>query len=178
MRYGAAAAEGRPARRAITGLSAAEAAARLAADGPNALPTARRRSELTIIVDVLREPMFGLLLIGGLVYLLLGSTVEATILGAFAGFSVIVTIVQESRTEHVLDALGTLAAPRALVIRDGETVRVPGASLVRGDILLLGQGDRIAADAVLIEADDIAADESLLSGESAARPQAACCRRR
>lgn len=167
MGFDSAMPQGRRSGPAATGLSATEAAARLAADGPNTLPTARRRSELAIIADVLREPMFGLLLIGGLVYLLLGSTVEAAILGAFAGFSVIVTIVQESRTEHVLDALGTLAAPRALVIRDGETLRVPGAALVRGDILLLGQGDRVAADAVLIEADDIAADESLLSGESA-----------
>ena len=149
-----------------TGLSTEEAARRLAADGPNSLPQAGTRSIWRIITEVMREPMLVLLLVGGLAYLLLGDLTEALILLAFASFSVVVTIMQESRTEHVLEALRDLSAPRALVIRGGEQIRVAGCEVVRGDTMLLEQGDRIAADAVLLEANDLQADESLLTGES------------
>lgn len=148
------------------GLTSAEASARLAADGPNELPTASRRSALRIVGEVLREPMLALLLAGGVAYLLLGDLAEALILLAFATFSVAVTVIQETRTEHVLEALRDLSAPRALVIRDGARVRIAGREVVRGDVMVIEQGDRIAADAKLIEASDVQADESLLTGES------------
>ncbi len=115
---------------------------------------------------MLREPMLALLLAGGVAYLLLGSLTEALILLAFATFSVGVTVVQEARTEHVLEALRDLSAPRALVIRDGVRVRIAGRDVVRGDLIVLEQGDRIAADALLVEASDLQTDESLLTGES------------
>lgn len=161
------------------GLTGAEAARRLRSDGANALPTSQTRSQLRIIGEVLKEPMLLLLLLAGGAYLLLGSLTEALVLLAFAGFSVTVTIVQESRTEHVLQSLRDLAAPRALVMRDGKPLRIPGREVVRGDMLILEQGDRVAADARLLEAADLAADESLLTGESlpvgkrAARPDEA-----
>lgn len=148
------------------GLSMQAAAARLAEEGPNALPRPDRRSALRIALEVLREPMLALLLIGGVAYLLLGDRGEAMILLAFASFSILVTVIQETRTEHVLEALRDLSAPRALVIRDGARLHIPGRDVVREDLLVLEQGDRIAADAVLVEADDLQADESLLTGES------------
>jgi len=119
-----------------------------------------------IAIEVLREPMLALLLAGGVAYLLLGDLAEALILLAFATFSVAVTVIQETRTEHVLEALRDLSAPRALVIRDGTRLRIAGREVVRDDLLVLEQGDRIAADAVLVEAADLQADESLLTGES------------
>jgi Ca2+-transporting ATPase len=149
-----------------TGLSPQDAADRLAQEGANELPRAGRRSMLRVALDVLREPMLALLLIGGIAYLLLGSRTEAVILLAFATFSIGVTVIQETRTEHVLEALRGLSAPRALVIREGARVRIPGREVVRDDLLVLEQGDRIAADAVLVEAADLQADESLLTGES------------
>ncbi|SDC07683.1 Ca2+-transporting ATPase [Sphingomonas sp. YR710] len=152
----------------LSGLSSAEALALLAAEGPNELPRADRRSSLRIAGEVLREPMLALLLVGGIAYLLLGSLAEALILLAFATFSIVVTVIQESRTEHVLEALRDLSAPRALVIRDGARIRVAGREVVRGDLLVLEQGDRVAADASLLTADDLQADESLLTGESLA----------
>jgi len=148
------------------GLTADMARARLAEDGPNEIARAGRRSMLRIAVEVLREPMLALLLSGGLVYLLLGDLAEALILLGFATFSVVVTVIQESRTEHVLEALRDLSAPRALVIRDGARLRIAGREVVRDDLLVLEQGDRIAADAVLVEASDVLSDESLLTGES------------
>lgn len=148
------------------GLDTAAVAAALAAHGPNALARTGRRSVFRIAAEVVREPMLALLLAGGLAYLLLGNLAEALILLGFATFSVGVTVVQESRTEHVLDALRDLSAPRALVVRNGVRVRIAGHDVVTGDLLVLEQGDRVAADATLHEARDVQIDESLLSGES------------
>jgi len=148
------------------GLTADAARARLEADGPNELPRAGQRSVVRIAIEVLREPMLVLLLAGGVAYLLLGDTTEALILLAFATFSVVVTVIQETRTEHVLAALRDLSAPRALVIRDGQRLRIAGREVVRDDLLVLEQGDRIAADAMLLEGADLQTDESLLTGES------------
>jgi Ca2+-transporting ATPase len=148
------------------GMTRAEAGQRLAEDGPNILPQANRRTALRIVGEVLREPMLALLLAGGVAYLLLGDLAEALILLAFATFSVVITVVQEARTERVLEALRDLSSPRALVIRGGERLRIAGCDVVCGDLLVLDQGDRVAADAVLLEASDLLADESLLTGES------------
>jgi Ca2+-transporting ATPase len=110
--------------------------------------------------------MFVLLLAGGSIYLLLGDLKEALILLAFGGMSIAITVIQETRTERVLEALRDLTSPRALVIRDGERRRIAGREVARGDLVVLGEGDRVPADAVLIDARDIQADESLLTGES------------
>ncbi len=151
---------------AMRGLSAEEVQARLKADGYNELSQADRRTPLRIVLEVLREPMLALLLGGGAVYLLLGDLAEALILLGFATFSVLITVVQETRTERVLEALRDLASPRALVIRDGERRRIAGREVVRGDIIVLSEGDRVPADAVLVQARDLQTDESLLTGES------------
>lgn len=147
-------------------MSSIQASSRLALDGPNELPRTGQRSILRIMLDVLREPMLALLLAGGITYLFLGSLGEALILIGFATFSIVVTVVQEARTEGVLDALRDLSAPRALVIRDSARVRIAGREVVVGDFLVVEPGDRIAADAVLIDASDLQTDESLLTGES------------
>ncbi|MGJ5176181.1 cation-translocating P-type ATPase [Bradyrhizobium oligotrophicum] len=148
------------------GLSAAEASARLQAEGFNELQQARSRSVLRLIADVLKEPMLALLLAGAGIYLLLGDHAEAILLGVFASASIVITIVQEARTERVLDSLRDLSSPRALVIRDGEQMRIAGREVVRGDLIVLTEGDRVAADAVLRQCDDLLTDESLLTGES------------
>jgi len=97
---------------------------------------------------------------------LLGDLAEAVLLGVFASASVVITIVQEARTERVLESLRDLSSPRALVIRDGERVRIAGREVARGDLIVLAEGDRVAADAVLRQCDDLLTDESLLTGES------------
>ncbi len=150
----------------ISGLSAAEVKSRQLAEGYNELPRPEQRTTLRIILEVLREPMLALLLGGGLIYLLLGDLKEAVILLVFATMSVAITVVQESRTERVLEALRDLTSPRALVIRDGERKRIAGREVVRGDFVVLGEGDRVPADAVLVQSHDLQTDESLLTGES------------
>ncbi|MBR0752360.1 cation-translocating P-type ATPase [Bradyrhizobium jicamae] len=160
--------------RTSAGLTSAEAAARLRAEGHNELPRSERRTWPRIVVEVLREPMLALLVCGGLIYLLLGDLGEALLLLAFGAMSIVITVVQEARTERVLEALRDLTSPRALVIRDGERRRIAGRDVVRGDLVALGEGDRIPADAMLIDGRDLEVDESLLTGESVpVRKQAA-----
>lgn len=149
-----------------TGLSQSQAHELFERLGPNELPKAERRNVAKILLEVVQEPMLAMLLAAGAIYFVLGDKAEAAILLIFALLSVLITVVQEARTEKVLEALRDLAAPRALVVRDGATVRIPGREVVEGDLLVLEQGDRIAADAVIIEASDLEVDESLLTGES------------
>lgn len=148
------------------GLSTAEAAKRLESDGYNELPSPGHRGFLRIFSEVIRQPMLMLLIGGGVVYFLLGDRIEAIFLLFFASLSVTITIVQESRSEHVLQALRDLASPRAHVIRDGKRIIIAGREVVLNDTLLISEGDRIAADAKLLSAQDLLLDESLLTGES------------
>lgn len=154
------------------GLSTAEARQRIAEDGPNALPESRRRM-IGIVRDTAREPMFLLLLAAALLYLLLGDIIESLMLGAMVSLVIAITLYQEGKTERALEALRDMSSPRALVMRDGQPVRIPGRDVVRGDLLMLVEGDRVAADAVLVQSDQLQVDESLLTGEAwAVRKQA------
>ena len=159
-------AEDSPRSISIRGLSDAEAQVRLRIEGYNELPRPDRRTPLRIVLEVVREPMLALLLGGGAVYLALGDLKEALILLVFATLSVLITVVQETRTERVLEALRDLTSPRALVIRNGERRRIAGREVVRGDAVVLAEGDRVPADAVLAQSRDLQTDESLLTGES------------
>ena len=151
---------------AIPGLSTDMAAERLKSDGYNELPRPDQRGFLRILIEVLRQPMFALLIGGGIVYLLLGDRIEALLLLMFAGLSVTITLVQETRSEKVLEALRNLASPRALVIRDGKRILIAGREVVRDDLMVVSEGDRIAADATLVWSQDLLLDESLLTGEA------------
>src|SRR5512139_3809354 len=150
----------------VDGLSEVEAQARLRIEGYNELPEPLRRTPFRIVAEVLREPMLVLLLGGGAVYLLLGDLQDALILLGFAALSVVITVIQETRTERVLEALRDLTSPRALVIRDGRRKRIAGREVVRGDLVVLAEGDRVPADTLLRHSHDMQVDESLLTGES------------
>jgi Ca2+-transporting ATPase len=150
----------------LHGLTTDEAAAQFATDGPNELRRAGRRRLPRILRDVLTEPMFALLLGSGMIYLVLGDTLEAALLLVFASLSVGIAVIQEARSERTLEALRDLTSPRALVIRDGERRRIAGREVVRGDIVVLSEGDRVPADGTLLEAHEMLTDESLLTGES------------
>jgi len=147
------------------GLGPAEAARRLAADGPNLLPGNTPRSMLAIVGGVLTEPMFLMLLVAGGLYLALGDRAEAAFLLSFVFVVIGITLAQERKTQRALESLRELSAPRALVIRGGEEVRIPGREVVVGDLLVLHDGDRVAADAVLLDG-HLDVNESLLTGEA------------
>ena len=148
------------------GLTSSKAAEHLKLDGYNELPSTKKRSFMRIAFEIIKQPMFALLIGGGVVYLLLGDRLEALFLLVFACLSVAITIVQESRSEKVLEALRNLASPRALVLRDGLRVLIAGREVVRDDVIVVSEGDRVAADATLFSSQDLLLDESLLTGES------------
>jgi Ca2+-transporting ATPase len=148
------------------GLSTGDAQTRLGAEGFNELPTGHRSGLLPALGEIMREPMFLLLLACGSVYLLLGDLHEALVLLGFVLLVAGITLYQERKTEHALAALRDLTSPRALVIRDGTQQRIPGREVVRGDLLVLSEGDRVAADGALVSCINLSADESLLTGES------------
>src|SRR5438132_107217 len=132
------------------GLSSTEAAARLTRDGYNQLPSAKPRSLVLIAWEVVREPMFLLLVGAAALYLVLGEVREALVLFASVFVVMRITFHQERKTERVLDALRELASPRARVLRDGEWQMVPGREVVTGDVVQVKDGDRVPADATLL----------------------------
>ena len=150
----------------LPGLSEDEAKARLAQEGPNELPAQKKRSLLAIGFGVVREPMFLMLVAAGIIYLLMGEPADALMLIGFVLVVMAITIIQEQRTERALDALRDLSSPRALVIRDGVHRRIAGRDVVRGDFVVLCEGDRVPADGILRRGINLSADESLLTGES------------
>lgn len=150
----------------IAGLTSADAARKLAADGFNELPQQRPRTAFAIVRDVLAEPMFLLLLGAAAVYLMIGDLREALVLTASIGIVIAITAFQERRTEQTLAKLKDLASPRALVVRDGLEQRIPGREVVVDDIVLLHEGDRVPADGHVLKATSLAVDESILTGES------------
>jgi P-type Ca2+ transporter type 2C len=150
----------------LNGLSEAVAAERLKVEGYNELPSSKRRSTIAIALEVVREPMFLLLVACGAIYLVLGDKEEALMLLGFVVVVMGITLYQERKTERALEALRDLSSPRASVVRDGQQKRIAGREVVRGDLLIVREGDRVPADAWLLEATSLSVDESLLTGES------------
>lgn len=150
-----------------TGLSEAEAARRLAAAGPNELDKPRLRPLWRLMLGALREPMFVLLLAAVALYLALGDLGEGLFLLGGAAAAIGLMIGQEARSERALAALRKLAEPYARVIRDGMQRRIPAREIVPGDVMVVGEGERLAADAVLCAGDVLTVDEAVLTGESA-----------
>lgn len=150
----------------LTGLDEAEAQRRLARYEPNAVAGKRSRSLIDIVRGILREPMFLLLLAAAGLYLVLGDIGEGLFMMAGAAVTIGLVVLQEARSERALAALRELAEPFARVIRGGSERRIPARELVPGDLILVGEGERLPADGILIAGDALTVDESALTGES------------
>ncbi len=149
------------------GLTDEEAAARLKRDGPNRLSQSKQHSFLGIALSVMKQPMLLLLLATASVYGVVGSLPDAAALLLSVLVVAGITVAQEYRTERVLASLKALSSPRARVMRSGQVKHIPSEDLVVDDCLLIAEGDRIACDAQLVQAQSLMVDESLLTGESA-----------
>ncbi|MBB1061470.1 cation-translocating P-type ATPase [Marilutibacter spongiae] len=160
------AADRTPAAPSPRGLSSAEVAVRQQRDGANLLPQPDRRNWLRISWSVLREPMLLLLVGAAGIYLLLGDPQDAAVLGASVALVIALTVYQEHKSERALEALRELSSPRARVLRDGEMQWVAARELVVGDVILVAEGDRVPADAHVLDAEGMRVDESMLTGES------------
>lgn len=148
------------------GLSEAEVFERLKIHGYNELPSAKPKNIWRIAMEVMKEPMFILLISCGLLYIIIGDYKEGSILLSTISIIIIITFYQYQKTEKALEALKKLSSPRVLVIRDGKEIRIAGREVVPDDIMILNEGDRISADAKILESVNLTIDESLLSGES------------
>jgi Mg2+-importing ATPase len=164
----AAAAPAAPAAQASAGLNSAEAAARLKRDGPNALGAEGRRGPLAVLISQFASPLVLILIAASAVSIAVGDKVEAGIILAIVGMSALLGFVQEARSEAAVAALQARLALKATVIRDGKVQDVPIREVVVGDVVTLGAGDIVPADARLLEANHLFIDESSLTGESAA----------
>ena len=152
----------------FTGLNSEQVSHRIKTLGYNELTTSQSKNVLQIAFEVIKEPMFILLLSCGALYLILGDYTEGIILLCWVFVIIFITFYQHQKTEKALDALKKLSSPRALVIRNGKKIRIAGREVVPDDIIILYEGDRIPADGILLESENLTIDESLLTGESIA----------
>jgi len=148
------------------GLTKAEASRRMAEHGPNELEAARRSSPWSMLGEQFKNILIIILIIAIVLSALLGHTVEAIAITVIMLFAVLLGFVQEYRAERAIEALKKMAAPTATVIRDGEEEDIPARDLVPGDIIFFRAGDRVSADARLIEAINLQVEEAPLTGES------------
>ncbi|MEY3442718.1 MAG: hypothetical protein RLZZ519_999 [Bacteroidota bacterium] len=148
------------------GLDSATVASQLAKFGYNELATAAPKNVWRIALEVMKEPMFLLLISCGVLYMFLGDYKEGAIMLSTIFIIIGITFFQYRKTERALEALKNLSSPRALVVRDGVEVRIAGREVVPGDVMILQEGDRVPADASLLEATNFTVDESMLTGES------------
>ena len=150
----------------VVGLTDEEAAMRLARDGPNEIARERLGSVWEVLKHTLTEPVFVLLLIGAFLYLLIGDVTEGLVLLSFIGVIIFIDIYQEARSSRAVEALRAMSSPRAKVLRSGIGKLIPGREVVMDDVVFMAEGDVVPADAVILTANNLKVDESLLTGES------------
>jgi Ca2+-transporting ATPase len=148
------------------GLAEAEVERRLARYGPNELQAADRVSPWAILLEQFKNVLIIILLIATAISAFLGHGVETIAIAVIVLFAVVLGFIQEYRAERAIQALKQMAAPTVTVIRGGQEVVIPARDLVPGDLILLHAGDKVAADARLIESVNLQVDEAALTGES------------
>lgn len=148
------------------GLTSAEAAKRLVETGPNEIQAAKRISAWEILLEQFKNILILILLGATAISLFLGHGVESIVIAVIVLFAVLLGFIQEYRAERAIEALRQMAAPTASVFRDGIEIKIPARDLVPGDVILLRTGDRVPADARLLEAVNLQVEEAALTGES------------
>ena len=149
-----------------TGLNTNEVNERIALYGYNELPSEKPKNVFGIAKEVIKEPMFILLIACGILYIVLGDLNQGLFLLSTIIIIIFITFYQYQKTEKALNSLKNLSSPRALVIRNGQEIRIPGREVVPDDVVILNEGDRVPADGILIKAVNLTIDESILTGES------------
>lgn len=151
---------------APSGLTGAEAARRLIEFGPNELQGVRHVSPWTILFEQFKNVLIIILLVATILSAFLGHGIEAIAITIIVLFAVLLGFVQEYRAERAIEALRQMAAPTATALREGQEVEIPARDLVPGDVVMLRAGDKIPADARVIESINLQIEEAALTGES------------
>jgi Ca2+-transporting ATPase len=149
-----------------TGLSTSEATERLGVYGENALPAQKPESFVRMFARQFASPLIYLLLGASLIIFALGEYVDAVVIFLVLFFNAVIGVVQEGRAQRTLEALRSFTATLVDVVRDGGEHIVHDSQLVPGDIVMLDEGDRVPADARLLDAEMLKVDEAALTGES------------
>jgi Ca2+-transporting ATPase len=148
------------------GRSAEEAQRRLATDGPNEITEGRRRTPLRMFVDQFTDFMILVLLAAAIISGLIGEAKDTIAIVVIVVLNAVIGFIQEYRAERAMEALKAMAAPTAMVMRDGATVAIPASEVVAGDVVLLEAGGIVPADLRLLDSAHLRVDESALTGES------------
>lgn len=149
-----------------SGLTTEEAERLQARCGKNELRPQKKGGALKKLLRMVCEPMFLLLLAAAAIYFALGEPRDGAVMLVFVAGIVGIDVIQEWKTDRTLSALRDLSAPKARVVRDGREQWIPSADLVPGDLMLVSEGDKIAADGAIVQCSDLCVDESMLTGES------------
>jgi P-type Ca2+ transporter type 2C len=150
----------------LKGITDQQAAELITVHGYNELSGSASKNIFKIAFEVIKEPMFILLISCGILYIILGDYREGIVMMSMIFVIISITFFQHRKTEQALEALRKLSSPRALVFRSGQWKRIPGREVVPGDLISLQEGDRIPADGVIIECSGLQVDESIITGES------------
>ncbi len=148
------------------GLSRVQVTERALKYGPNELQAAHRTSPWEILLEQFKNVLILILLGATAISLFLGHGVESIVIAVIVLFAVVLGFVQEYRAERAIEALKQMAAPTATVLREGLETKIPARELVPGDVVILHTGDRVPADARLLEAVNLQVEEAALTGES------------
>jgi len=149
-----------------TGLTSKEAQKRLEQNGKNTLPQKKKESVFSIFISEFKDPMILLLVVAIIASLIAGETIDALAIVFIVLVDVIMGTYQENKANNTAEALSNLVTVKTIVLRDGKEVEIDSSDLVIGDIIVLDSGDKISADARVIEAHNLTVDESILTGES------------
>ena len=149
-----------------TGLTSKEAQKRLEQNGKNTLPQKKKESVFSIFISEFKDPMILLLVVAIIASLIVGETIDALAIVFIVLVDVIMGTYQENKANNTAEALSNLVTVKTIVLRDGKEVEIDSSDLVIGDIIVLDSGDKISADARVIEAHNLTVDESILTGES------------
>lgn len=149
----------------FSGLTSQQVEESLARNGTNEINIVKKHSFLYKIWHIISEPMFALLLIAAVIYFILGEPRDGAIMFVFVIAIISIEVIQQQKTDRTLNALKDLSAPHIDVIRDGVKVNIASSKLVVGDLMIINEGIKVPADAVIIRCSDLRIDESTLTGE-------------
>jgi len=148
------------------GLDESEVLKRLAESGPNELKASARISPWVLFFSQFKDILIQILLVAILLSAFMGHAVESIAIAVIVLFAVVLSFVQEHRAERAIEALRRMAAPTANVIRNGKEKKIPARELVAGDVILLKAGDKVPADARMVQCFNLQVEEAALTGES------------